>query len=178
MFVFVCFAPQQRNVNKPEASRNAIEYERRARKAGVDCSAICNNDVNSEEWILMHAMLCTHYQQTTTMATTTRQSWELGEEYNEKLRVLEKMFELRYILRYKCLRSSIKAFNRIGYTMHDFQKRVAMSILMGHDVCLLAGTISGKSLAFEVPILLLDKKVSIIVTPLNALMTAQVECSL
>ena len=62
----------------------------------------------------------------------------------------------------------------MGYKMHDFQKRVAMSILMGHDVCLLAGTSSGKSLAFEAPILLLEKKVSLIVVPLNALMNAQV----
>ena len=63
---------------------------------------------------------------------------------------------------------------RMGYQMHEFQKSVAISIFIGHDVCLLAGTSSGKSLSFEAPMLVLQRKLGIVVAPINALMNAQV----
>ena len=64
----------------------------------------------------------------------------------------------------------------MGYTgkMYNFQQRAAISIIVGHDVCLLAGSNSEKSLDFEAPILIMPSKVAIVITPMNALMTAQV----
>lgn len=56
--------------------------------------------------------------------------------------------------------------------MYPFQLRAAMGILIGRDVACVAGTLSGKSLAFQAPILLLLGKVGIIICPINALATS------
>ncbi|KAF8431111.1 hypothetical protein BGX38DRAFT_1277441 [Terfezia claveryi] len=65
------------------------------------------------------------------MATSVVESWELSTEYQQKAEILKLMVKLRS-----------------GKDMYPFQIRAAMAILMGRDVACVAGTSSGKSLAF------------------------------
>jgi ATP-dependent DNA helicase RecQ len=63
---------------------------------------------------------------------------------------------------------------RVGYTPRPWQARAALSLHYHHNVLLIAGTGSGKSLAYQALTFLRDGMV-LVVTPLNQLMEQQSE---
>lgn len=63
---------------------------------------------------------------------------------------------------------------RTGLTPKPAQVRFAMALVMNKDITCIAATGFGKSLAFQMAILMMPKKFGIIVTPINALAEDQV----
>ena len=59
-----------------------------------------------------------------------------------------------------------------------WQLDTALAILCGEDVIIDVGTGSGKTLCFSLPLLLDEKDINIIVSPLTALMVDQVRVNL
>jgi hypothetical protein len=70
------------------------------------------------------------------------------------------------------LRTIISAL--AGFNLHDWQVEVALCLHFGIDVSCVAGTGSGKSIAFQATCLLNKDKIGIIICPLIALMKDQV----
>ncbi|KAJ7178870.1 P-loop containing nucleoside triphosphate hydrolase protein [Mycena crocata] len=66
---------------------------------------------------------------------------------------------------------------RLGRTPHEFQTRFFSNVMQGKDVILDIGTGSGKSLCFDLPVLMNDKDIVLIVSPLTALMLEQAASS-
>jgi len=62
----------------------------------------------------------------------------------------------------------------LGVKPYVFQLEIAAAVLRGEDVILDVGTGSGKSLCFALPFLLHDTDITMVVSPLNALMIDQV----
>jgi hypothetical protein len=63
---------------------------------------------------------------------------------------------------------------KLGIKPFEFQLEIAAAILRGEDVIADIGTGGGKTLCFILPILLSEHDLTIIVSPLNALMIDQV----
>ncbi|KAJ7429718.1 P-loop containing nucleoside triphosphate hydrolase protein, partial [Mycena latifolia] len=72
---------------------------------------------------------------------------------------------------------SDRAQYRLGKTPHEFQTRFFSNVMQGRDVVLDIGTGSGKSLCFDLPVLLNEKDIVLIVSPLTALMLEQAVAS-
>jgi ATP-dependent helicase YprA (DUF1998 family) len=69
---------------------------------------------------------------------------------------------------------SEKARIHLGRTPHEFQTRFFSNVMQGKDVILDIGTGSGKSLCFDLPVLVNKKEIVLVVSPLTALMLEQV----
>ena len=63
---------------------------------------------------------------------------------------------------------------RFGGDLHDWQLDVTEAILLGLDTILIAGTGSGKTMPFMMPLLLDDKKKVLVLSPLKILQEEQV----
>ncbi|KAJ6579904.1 hypothetical protein B0H10DRAFT_2235480 [Mycena sp. CBHHK59/15] len=72
---------------------------------------------------------------------------------------------------------SEKSQHRLGRTPHEFQTRFFCNVMQGKDVVLDVGTGSGKSLAFNLPVLMNKNDIVLIVSPLTALMLEQAAAS-
>ncbi|KAJ7798350.1 P-loop containing nucleoside triphosphate hydrolase protein [Mycena olivaceomarginata] len=68
---------------------------------------------------------------------------------------------------------SEKARIHLGRTPHEFQTRFFSNVMQGKDVILDIGTGSGKSLCFDLPVLVNKKEIVLVVSPLTALMLEQ-----
>ena len=77
---------------------------------------------------------------------------------------------------YEDLRALIelRAEDQLGVTPFDWQIDVAIAILQGKDVVVDVGTGCGKSICFSLPLLLHEGDISLVVSPLSALMLDQV----
>lgn len=64
---------------------------------------------------------------------------------------------------------------RNKYSAKDFQLKAALHIAEGEDTILIAPTGSGKTLVLAMPLLYHDKKTSLVLSPLHALETDQVD---
>ncbi|KAF6750121.1 hypothetical protein DFP72DRAFT_759065, partial [Ephemerocybe angulata] len=69
---------------------------------------------------------------------------------------------------------SSRAATDLGKVLFDWQLKAAKHILCGEDVILDVGTGCGKSLVFQLPLLLDDRDIGPVVSPLSALMVEQV----
>jgi superfamily II DNA helicase RecQ len=72
---------------------------------------------------------------------------------------------------------SQKSLEILGIQPLKFQLDAADAILQGKDVILDVGTGSGKSLCFILPLLLNESDISLVISPLTALMMEQAEKS-
>ncbi|KAJ7075016.1 P-loop containing nucleoside triphosphate hydrolase protein [Mycena belliarum] len=70
-----------------------------------------------------------------------------------------------------------KSQSELGKIPHEFQKRFFSNVMQGKDVILDIGTGSGKSLCFDLPVLLDKMDIALIVSPLTALMLEQAAAS-
>ncbi|KAJ7766217.1 hypothetical protein B0H16DRAFT_1218300, partial [Mycena metata] len=68
---------------------------------------------------------------------------------------------------------SDRARIRLGRTPHEFQTRFFSNVMQGKDVILDVGTGSGKSLCFDLPVLMNKQDIVLVVSPLTALMLEQ-----
>ncbi|KAG9095978.1 hypothetical protein FRC06_009195 [Ceratobasidium sp. 370] len=68
-----------------------------------------------------------------------------------------------------------KILERTGFEAQEFQIRAAKAVLDGHDVVVHAGTGSGKTLIFAAPHFILEKRISIVISPLILLQHDQQE---
>jgi superfamily II DNA helicase RecQ len=66
------------------------------------------------------------------------------------------------------------AETKLGVKPFEFQLEIAAAILRGEDVIADIGTGGGKTLSFILPILLNEQDITIVVSPLSALMIDQV----
>ena len=71
-----------------------------------------------------------------------------------------------------------KASQVYGKQPFKWQLDTALAILCGEDAIIDVGTGSGKTLCFSLPLLLDEKDINIIVSPLTALMVDQVRVNL
>lgn len=71
-----------------------------------------------------------------------------------------------------------KASQIYGKQPFKWQLDTALAILCGEDVIVDVGTGSGKTLCFSLPLLLDEKDINIVVSPLTALMVDQVRVNL
>jgi ATP-dependent helicase YprA (DUF1998 family) len=62
----------------------------------------------------------------------------------------------------------------LGVKPYAFQLEIAAAVLCGEDVIVDVGTGSGKTLCFSLPLLFHDTDITMVVSPLNALMIDQV----
>lgn len=62
----------------------------------------------------------------------------------------------------------------LGFAPYRWQLDVAEALLLGLDCSVVAGTGAGKTLPFVLPLLVEDRKIILIISPLNALEEDQV----
>ncbi|KAJ6622443.1 P-loop containing nucleoside triphosphate hydrolase protein [Mycena sp. CBHHK59/15] len=72
---------------------------------------------------------------------------------------------------------SEKAQYQLGRTPHEFQTRFFSNVMQGKDIILDIGTGSGKSLCFDLPVLMNKEDIVLVVSPLTALMLEQAAAS-
>ena len=67
---------------------------------------------------------------------------------------------------------------RTGLTLKAEQIRCAMALTSGHDVTLVAATGFGKSVVYQIAIMMIKEKFGLVVTPINALGEDQVKATI
>jgi len=91
-------------------------------------------------------------------SSTAIQSWELSIEYKQKERAMIAITE-----------------HRTGFTPKPTQTRFAIALVSGEDVSCVAAPGFGKSLAFQMAMFMIPRKISLIIIAIEALGQDQVD---